>query len=76
MSFLALAAAAVCAGLPRPVFQHSWDTLPVFWFSANESALEGPSGQALMASKFPIAILAYTHVYLLHAVYSQTLFTC
>ena len=58
MSFLALAAAAVCAGLPRPFFQHSWDTLPVFWFSANESALEGPSGQALMA-KFPIAILAW-----------------
>jgi hypothetical protein len=42
----------------RPRFDHSWDTLPVFWFSANESALEGPKGMALMA-RYPIAILAW-----------------
>lgn len=41
-----------------PQFNHSWDTMPVFWFSANESSLEGPAGMALMA-KYPIAILAW-----------------
>jgi hypothetical protein len=58
----AMAVAALLAmsgtAAARPQFEHSWDTLPVFWFSANESALEGPAGQALMA-KFPIAILAW-----------------
>ena len=34
-----VAAAAVGTSSPAPLaFRHSWDTLPVIWFSANTSA--------------------------------------
>jgi hypothetical protein len=39
-------------------FNHSWDRLPVFWFSANVTGPESADEQALIA-KFPVAILAW-----------------
>lgn len=32
-----------------PQFPHTWDKLPVFWFSANLSAIENQAEQALIA---------------------------
>jgi hypothetical protein len=43
---------------PSPRFNHSWATMPVFWFSANVSGPENPQMEALIA-KYPVAILAW-----------------
>jgi hypothetical protein len=57
-------AAADTAAAPRPLaqqvprFNHSWDTTPVFWFSANTTGPENPGMEALIA-KYPVAILAW-----------------
>ena len=40
------------------VFRHSWDFLPVFWFSANETGPETAAEQALI-SKYSAAVLSW-----------------
>eukprot|EP00040_Diaphanoeca_grandis_P044010 m.11044 g.11044 ORF g.11044 m.11044 type:complete len:492 (-) comp8613_c0_seq2:135-1610(-) len=55
---LLVANVAVAASSTPPQFNHSWSTLPVFWFSANTSGYENPAETAIIA-KFPIAILAW-----------------
>ena len=44
---------------PSPLeFKHSWDTLPVFWFSANETGPESAAEMALI-SNYSSAILSW-----------------
>jgi hypothetical protein len=54
--------AAVAPSPPSPPaplrFQHSWDTLPVFWFSANASGPESASEMALI-SNYSAAVLSW-----------------
>ena len=45
-------------GSPRSRFNHSWDTMPVFWFSANTTGPENEQMASLIA-KYPVAILAW-----------------
>jgi hypothetical protein len=40
------------------VFRHSWDTLPVFWFSANASGPESSAEMALI-SNYSAAVLSW-----------------
>jgi hypothetical protein len=56
-----LLAASLSPSFPPPpplVFAHSWDTLPVFWFSANETGPETTAEQALIAN-YSVAVLSW-----------------
>jgi hypothetical protein len=54
-----LAVAVPAARSDKPlVFSHSWDTLPVFWFSANASGPESSDEMALI-SNYSAAVLSW-----------------
>ena len=56
MNLLVLAGAAAAASRsptsppPQLAFRHSWDTLPVAWFSANTTGPESAAEMALISN--------------------------
>ena len=60
MKFRLLALAGLAALARAASFNHSWDTMPVFWFSANQTGPESAAEQALIA-RYSVAILAWQY---------------
>ena len=58
LPLLQLQMAAATPPPPPLVFAHSWRTLPVFWFSANETGPETAAEQALIAN-YSVAVLSW-----------------
>ena len=58
LSTLVVSLAVASPRSDKLVFSHSWDTLPVFWFSANASGPESSAEMALI-SNYSAAVLSW-----------------